>query len=38
MPVWIEVENADGRLYENMQARASIKLAKPDDQSLQNSK
>jgi len=38
MPVWIEVENADGRLYENMQARASIKLATPDDQSLQNSK
>ena len=29
MPVWIEVENADGRLFEGMQARAVIDVSTP---------
>ena len=38
IPVWIEVGNADGRLYEKMQARALIELDKPDKQASQNPK
>ncbi|WP_201750333.1 efflux RND transporter periplasmic adaptor subunit, partial [Tautonia marina] len=29
MPVWIEVENAEGRLFEGMQARAVIDVFPP---------